>query len=83
MGSNMRWKNILSGFVIFAALIISGFLYLDLKLAEFVSEKSVPFSFLGDRIRFAGPFVLNCVHRNSCELGRALVAGKKNPPKAG
>jgi len=39
MGSNMRWKNILSGFVIFAALIISGFLYLDLKLAEFVSEK--------------------------------------------
>jgi membrane-associated phospholipid phosphatase len=39
MGFDMRWKNILTGFVIFAALIIFGLLYLDLRLAQFVLDK--------------------------------------------
>ncbi len=41
----MRWKNMLCSFVVCAALMICGFLYLDIRLAEFVSEK-VGMSFL-------------------------------------
>jgi len=39
-GFNMRWKNMLCSFVVCAALMICGFLYLDVRLAEFVSEKA-------------------------------------------
>ncbi len=36
----MRWKTPFGGFVICAALLVSGCLYLDVRLAEFVSEKA-------------------------------------------
>ena len=74
----MRWKNMLCSFVVCAALMICGFLYLDIRLAEFVSEKvGTEFSALGGRIQFAGPSVLAGVHHNCCELDRALVPGSK------
>ncbi|SPF32897.1 Phosphoesterase, PA-phosphatase related protein [Syntrophobacter sp. SbD1] len=41
----MRWKKILGSTVICAAMVIAGCFYLDIRLAEFVSEK-VGFKFL-------------------------------------
>ncbi len=35
----MIWKNILGGFVVCAALVVSGYLYLDIRLAELVTDK--------------------------------------------
>ncbi len=34
----MEWKKLLGSFIIFAVLIVSGCLYLDIRLAEFVTE---------------------------------------------
>ncbi len=39
VGFTMRWKNIFGSFVVCTAFIIFGCLYLDIRLAEFVSEK--------------------------------------------
>jgi len=38
-GHNMDWKRMLGGSLAFAALIVLGYLYLDIRLAEFVTEK--------------------------------------------
>jgi membrane-associated phospholipid phosphatase len=35
----MEWKKLFGSFVVFAALIVSGCLYLDIRLAEFVAEQ--------------------------------------------
>jgi membrane-associated phospholipid phosphatase len=45
MSFDMKWKNVFGSFVICAVLIIAGCLYLDIRLAQFVTEM-VGFGFL-------------------------------------
>ncbi len=78
MGFDKRWKNAFGGFVVFAALIISGCLYLDIRLAEFVSEK-VGFDFLfSERISNLPDllFSLVCIITVVSWTGRLYQAGK-------
>jgi len=78
MSFEMRWKNIFGGFVAFAALIISGCLYLDIRLAEFVSEK-VGFGFLFSEHISNLPdllFLLVCIITFVSWTGRLWQAGK-------
>ncbi|HIJ77279.1 MAG TPA: phosphatase PAP2 family protein [Deltaproteobacteria bacterium] len=78
MGFDMRWKTVFGGFVVFAALIISGCLYLDIMLAEFVSEK-VGFGFLcSERISNFPDllFSLVCIITAVSWTGRLYQAGK-------
>lgn len=42
MDFDRRWKNILGGFAICAVLTVSGWLYLDIRLARFVSGEVGP-----------------------------------------
>ena len=78
MGFDMRWKNTFGGFVLFAALIISGCLYVDIRLAEFVSQK-VGFGFLFSQRVSNLPdllFLLVCVITVVSWTGRLCLAGK-------
>ncbi|MGA2025692.1 MAG: phosphatase PAP2 family protein [Syntrophobacteraceae bacterium] len=78
MSFEMRWKNIFGGFVAFAALIISGCLYLDIRLAEFVSEK-VGFGFLFSEHISNLPdllFLMVCIITFASWTGRLWQAGK-------
>jgi membrane-associated phospholipid phosphatase len=78
MGFDMRWKNIFSSFLVFTALIVSGCLYLDIRLAEFVSQK-VGFDFLFSGIVSNAPdllFILVCLITVVSWTGRFCLAGK-------
>ena len=78
MGSDMRWKNTFGGFVVFAALIISGCLYLDIRLAEFVSQ-TVGFDFLFSQSISNLPdllFSLVCIITVVSWTGRLYLAAK-------
>ncbi len=78
MGLDMRWKNTFGGFVVFAALIISGCLYLDIRLAEFVSQK-VGFGFLFSQSISNLPdllFLLVCIITVVSWTGRLYLAAK-------
>ena len=78
MGFDMRWKNTFGGFVAFAALIISGCLYLDIRLAKLVSER-VGFSFLFSESISNLPdllFLMACIITVVSWTGRLYLAGK-------
>jgi len=76
----MRWETILCSFVVCAALTICGLLYLDIRLAEFVSE-NVGFGFLLSESVSNLPdllFLLVCIVAVVSWTGRLWLAGK-NP----
>jgi membrane-associated phospholipid phosphatase len=74
----MRWKNTFGSFVVCAALMISGCLYLDIRLAEFVSEKT-GFGFLFSESVSNLPdllFLMVCIITVVSWTGRLCQAGK-------
>lgn len=74
----MRWKDALGSLVVCSALTICGFLYLDVRIAEFVSEK-VGFGFLLSKSVSNLPNVmlsLVCIVTVVSWTGRFYLAGK-------
>ncbi|MGA2939766.1 MAG: phosphatase PAP2 family protein [Syntrophobacteraceae bacterium] len=74
----MGWQKTFGIFVVCAALIISGCLYLDIRLAEFVSEK-VGFGFIfSERVSNLPDllFVMVCIITVVSWTGRLYQAGK-------
>ncbi len=72
----MNWRNIFGGFGLCAALVVLGHLYLDIRLAEFVTAK------VGPEFLFSGPvsgmpdllFLLVCIVVAVSWLGRFCLA---------
>ena len=74
----MGWEKTLGSFVVCAALIISGCQYLDIRLAEFVSEK-VGYGFIFSESVSNLPdllFLMVCVITVASWTGRLYEAGK-------